>query len=136
MARIQVDRHHAAARRKIVAGLIAYNAEKVGKSPYKALTITLRESRRIVGGVAGWTWKDWCLIDLLWIEAAHRGKGRGSALIDRAEAEARKRGAKYVFLDTFSFQAPGFYKKLGYKEFGRLKNFPSGHSRHFFQKTL
>jgi N-acetylglutamate synthase-like GNAT family acetyltransferase len=136
MARIQVDRYHATARRRIVTGLLAYNAEKVGKTPYKALTVTLRESRRIVGGVAGWTWKDWCLIDLLWIEADYRGKGRGAALMDRAETEARKRGAKHVFLDTFSFQAPGFYKKLGYKEFGRLRNFPRGHARHFFQKTL
>jgi N-acetylglutamate synthase-like GNAT family acetyltransferase len=136
MARIQVDRYHTAARRRIVAGLLAFNAEKVGKSSYKALTVTLRESRRIVGGVAGWIWKDWCLIDLLWIEAAYRVTGRGAALMNKAEAEARKRGAKYVFLDTFSFQAPGFYKKLGYKEFGRLKNFPRGHARHFFQKTL
>jgi hypothetical protein len=47
MARIPVDRYHAAARRKIVAGLIAYNAKQAGKSPYKALTITLRESRRV-----------------------------------------------------------------------------------------
>ena len=41
-----------------------------------------------------------------------------------AEAEARKRGVRNVFLDSFSFQAPKFYAKLGYREYGRLKEFP------------
>lgn len=39
-------------------------------------------------------------------------------------------------LDTFSFQAPGFYRKLGVSEFGHIADYPSGHQRHFFQKCL
>ena len=53
-----------------------------------------------------------------------------------AEKEARKRGVKNAFVDSFSFQAPGFYKKLGYREFGKLKDFPAGHSRSFLTKAL
>ena len=57
-------------------------------------------------------------------------------MVAAAEAEARKRGIRNVYLDTFSFQAPGFYKKLGYREFGKLKDFPPGHTRHWMTKAL
>jgi ribosomal protein S18 acetylase RimI-like enzyme len=65
-----------------------------------------------------------------------RGKGYGSKVMQAAEKEARRRGVKNVYLDSFSFQAPGFYKKLGYREFGKLKNFPAGHSRSWLTKAL
>jgi hypothetical protein len=38
--------------------------------------------------------------------------------MDRAEVHARERGCHSAWLDTFSFQARGFYEKLGYDEFG------------------
>lgn len=136
MARVQVESIHGPARQRILKGLVAYNAEAVGKAPYKLLTVTLREGKDVVGGITGWTWKGWCHVDILWIDKKYRGKGRGTALIRKAEAEVRKRGVTNIFLDSFSFQAPGFYKKLGYREFGRLKDFPKGHSRHFLQKAL
>ena len=53
-----------------------------------------------------------------------------------AEAEARQRGAQNAYLDTFSFQAPDFYKKLGYQVFGELPDFPTGHQRYFLKKEL
>jgi hypothetical protein len=53
-----------------------------------------------------------------------------------AEKEAKRRGAKNVYVDTFSFQAPEFYKKIGYREFGRLKDFPVGHHRSWLTKAL
>ena len=53
-----------------------------------------------------------------------------------AEAEARNRGVRNVYLDSFSFQAPTFYAKLGYREFGRLKEFPAGHDRVWMTKAL
>src|SRR6516165_7091346 len=47
-------------------------------------------------------------------------------------SRARRHSA---WLDTFSFQARGFYEKLGYEEFGRL-DYPPGHHRHFLRKRL
>ena len=41
-----------------------------------------------------------------------------------------------VYLYTFSFQAPGFYRKLGYREFGKLNDFPKGQSRYWLNKAL
>ena len=75
-------------------------------------------------------------VELLWVSDERRREGLGRALMRTAEAEARKRGMRNAYLYTFSFQAPGFCKKLGYKEFGRLKNYPSGHSCHWMTRAL
>jgi hypothetical protein len=39
-------------------------------------------------------------------------------------------------VDTYGFQAPGFYERMGYAEFGRLEDFPPGSARHFLWKSL
>jgi len=96
----------------------------------------VREGKDIVGGLAGNTSFGWLYIALLWLPDERRRKGLGTALMRKAEAEARKRGARRAWVNTFSFQAPAFYKKLGYREFGRLKDYPAGHSFHWLQKAL
>jgi GNAT superfamily N-acetyltransferase len=74
--------------------------------------------------------------DLLWVKEEHRGQGHGQRLLALAEQEARQRGAKGAYLDTFSFQAPDFYRKKGYEVFGVMQDFPEGHQRYYFRKQL
>lgn len=90
----------------------------------------------IVGGIIGATYWDWFYINLMWIQEDYRSKGYGNQLILQAEEEARKRGAKFAHLDTFSFQAPEFYKRHDYQVFGKLDDFPKGHTRYFLKKDL
>ena len=75
-------------------------------------------------------------VHTLWVSEAHRKAGHASRLLNAAETEARRRGCKHAFLDTFSFQARGFYQKLGYSEFGRLEEFSGEHDRHYLHKRL
>ena len=134
--KIQVERVHGPARRKITQGLREANRLVFGKAQWRPLTITLREGRSIVGGVYGWSFVGWLYIAVLWVSDDLRDRGLGRKLMRRVESEARQQGVKNIFLDTFSFQAPGFYAKLGYREFGRLKNFPVGHRRIYLTKEL
>jgi GNAT superfamily N-acetyltransferase len=136
MARVHVESVHGPARRRIVKGLNAYNTAALGKHDYKPLTITMREGRDIVAGLAGHTALGWMFVNWLWVSDEQRRRGLGRALMKKAETEARKRGVRNAYLYTFSFQAPAFYKKLGYKEFGRLKDYPAGHSCHWMTKAL
>ncbi len=136
MPRVRVERLLGPTRRRVVSRLLAFNARAVGKGDHKPLVIALRQGKEIVGGLTGWTWLGWCFVELLWIDEKYRGQGRGAALMRKAEAEARKRGVRNMYVDTFSFQAPDFYRKLGFKQFGKLKDFPKGHSRHWFTKAL
>jgi ribosomal protein S18 acetylase RimI-like enzyme len=137
MASIQVEKQYGEAKRAVISGLRAYNAEAVRqKIDHAPLSITLREKRDIVGGIVGDTHLGWLLVQFFWVDEKYRGKGFGRTLLGAAEDEARKRGAKNVYLDTFSFQAPGFYEKLGYREFGRLNDYPAGHFRAWMTKAL
>ena len=61
---------------------------------------------------------------------------RGRRLMRRAEAIARRAGKQLIFLNSYSFQAPGFYRKLGFRSFGRIRDYPRGESRIFFVKNL
>ena len=67
---------------------------------------------------------------------AFRGRGLGRALLERVEAEGRARGAARLVLDTFSFQAPRFYEKLGYRRFGQVEPYVNGYGRYYYVKTL
>jgi len=90
----------------------------------------------IVGGVIGITYWDWLSVDLMWVRADLRGRGYGQRLLALIEDAGRRQGAKQAFLDTFSFQAPGFYEKQGYRVFGALEGFPSGQTRYYMTKAL
>jgi GNAT superfamily N-acetyltransferase len=132
----KMEKVHGPVRREISKELRAYNVAAVGKSNYRPLTLTIRQRGKIVAGLAAETFFGWMFVSLLWVSERYRGKGFGVSLIQAAEAEARSRGVRNVYLDSFSFQAPPFYAKLGYREFGRLKEFPAGHDRVWMTKAL
>ena len=121
----------------IGGGLTEFNKQEAGDDAGKNLCYVLQSpSGEIVGGVIGATYWNWLYINLMWVQEDLRGKGYGQQLLAQAEDEAKKRGAKHAYLDTFSFQAPHFYQKFGYEEFGRLEDFPPGHTRYFMTKAL
>ena len=118
-------------------GLGAYNKQQAGENHFQRLCFALQTpEQEIVGGVLAEIYWEWLYIDLLWVREDLRGHGHGRQLMIRMEDAARQHGAKNVYLDTFSFQAPDFYKKLGYQVFGELQDFPPGQQRYFFRKQL
>jgi GNAT superfamily N-acetyltransferase len=62
--------------------------------------------------------------------------GLGARLLTAAEAEIRRRGCDRVALSTHTFQAPGFYARLGYTECGRTPGYPHGHDDIHLVKQL
>jgi ribosomal protein S18 acetylase RimI-like enzyme len=124
------------AKREIGKALRAYNFAAVGNGDCRPMAVTIRDNGKIVGGLVAETYWGWMYVNLLWVSERHRGKGWGRSLMQTAEAEARKRGVRHVFLESFSFQAPKFYAKLGYQEYGRLKDFPAGNDRISMTKVL
>lgn len=118
-------------------GLDEFNKRQAGEYNFQRICFVLQdENGTIEGGVLGEIWWNWLNISLLWVKEDLRGKGHGQRLMAAVEKEARKRGAKNAFLDTFSFQAPEFYEKYGYQVCGEIKGFPEGHSRIYMTKEL
>lgn len=70
-----------------------------------------------------------------WVDPDLRGKGVGSAMMKAVEAEAIHRSCTRAALDTYSWQALGFYLRLGFTEFGKL-DYPNGTARHYLVKEL
>ncbi|MBR0798777.1 GNAT family N-acetyltransferase [Bradyrhizobium jicamae] len=136
MPKISVERTLTQTKKAVLGGLGRYNDEQMGKQRYKRFAISLRDGNEIVGGIIGELWTAVLFIQLFWIEQKFRKKGFGGKLIKAIEDEARRFGAVRAYVDTMSFQAPGFYRANGYEEFGSIEGYPGGVTRHWLTKSL
>jgi GNAT superfamily N-acetyltransferase len=115
----------------------AFNIAVTGIDDWRALGIFVRdEGGRIVAGLTGGTWAGYLEIRNLWVREDRRGQGLGRRLLLAAEREARARGCAQALLDTHDFQAPEFYKKLGYSVFGVFEGIGGRYNRYFLRKQL
>lgn len=99
--------------------------------------VALRDDQAaLVGGILANVYLQALFIEWLWISEQMRGTGYGRRLMDCVEAEGRQSGAVMAYLDTFDFQAPGFYEKRGYRNFGTLPYEHLGLKRFYLTKEL
>jgi len=91
---------------------------------------------RIIAGISGHTWGGCCRISQLWVHDSARQQGVGKSLVLAVEAHARSKNCTQILLSSHSFQAPNFYRRLGYVEQARIPNYPRGHSDIHFTKCL
>ncbi len=120
----------------VIAQTRAYNAGFMPRDVQPLCVFARGGDGAISGGITAATSWNYLHIAFLWVDETHRGAGLATALMAAAEAEAKARGCGHAALDTFSFQALGFYQKLGYSEIGRLDGYASGQARHYLHKTL
>jgi GNAT superfamily N-acetyltransferase len=117
--------------------LSAFNYSKTGHSDGKTLALFLKsKAGQMAGGFYGWTWGGWLQVDFLFVREDLRGRGFGRWMMLAAETEATNRACTNAVLDTFSFQALGFYQRMGYQIFAELENFPGNHIRYYLKKKL
>ncbi len=125
------------ARKAILAPLVDYNTRQAGPGQHRPLAVLVRdESGSVIGGLWGHTGYDWLFTQLLVVPETLRGRGVGTGIMQLAEREAVQRGCHGAWLDTFEFQARGFYERLGYECFGELPDYPTGYARYFMRKQL
>jgi 8-oxo-dGTP pyrophosphatase MutT (NUDIX family)/GNAT superfamily N-acetyltransferase len=130
------ERPDAKDRKAIEDALIEFNAPYFQGWQAGRLAVLVRdEGRQIAAGLDGALYAGWLFVNNLWACAGLRGRGVGRELLARAERYAFERGCHSAWLDAFSFQAPEFYRRLGYEDFGTLE-YPPEHHRHFLKKRL
>ncbi|EOY5418707.1 GNAT family N-acetyltransferase [Cronobacter turicensis] len=113
-----------------------YNAAHM-TADAQELIISMNDAQgELCAGLTGRSYWGCLHIEFLWVDESLRGQGTGAALMAMAEEEGRKRGCKRVFVDTFSFQAPEFYRKQGYEIYGVAPDYHAGHSRFYLGKAL
>ena len=117
--------------------LAAFNAPYVGPDdPVKVILGVDDDNGDRVAGLSAVIYYQVMTIDLLWVHERVRGQGIGKRLVQQAERIARHSGCRMIHLDTFDFQAPGFYEKLGFERWGILGPYPNGHKRIYYQKQI
>jgi len=105
-----------------------FNVQATGISDGKLVALFLRDNNgAAVGGIYGWTWGATCFVRYLYVPAHLRNQGHGAGLMRTLEAEARARGCRQIVLETHEFQAPDFYRRLGFEISGCVEGYPRDH---------
>ena len=128
---------HAELEAFLVERIYEYNARITGFNDGEVFGAALRsEAGKIIAAVNGHTWGGTCYVAHLWIDENARGDGLGRAIMSAVELEAGKRGCGQVLLATHSFQAPGFYERLGYRQRASIAEYPRGHVQLHYVKEI
>ncbi len=105
-------------------GLNAFNES--AEIRREAFAIVWRENGGLIAGITASVSFSVLFIGNLWVAKSLRLGGIGTKLMAAAEEEGRRRAAVAACVDTLSTQAPDFYPKLGYVEFGRISGRAGG----------
>jgi GNAT superfamily N-acetyltransferase len=119
-------------------GLNRFNDEHVGYGDRRPLAVLVRdlETGEVIGGASGRTSLGLLFLDLFFLPPSLRGQGFGTEVLRKFEEEGRRRGCRSAVVYTISFQAPEFYVRQGWTEFGRIPCDPPGTCRVFLSKAL
>lgn len=140
MVRIE-ENNKEAYKQSILEGLRENNKKKCqwlreNDSKEKSKNFLVFDDDRLIGGAIGYTRYHWYFLDLLWIEEDYRGKDIGTSLIKKIEEYAQEEKLTGVRMETWNFQAKGFYEKMGYQLYGTIEDCPPGTIDYFFKKRL
>ena len=106
--------------------LYSYNLSKTGmdrvdvhaeRFPEQFALLACDERGTAHGGIAG-HWENAprrVFVDYFFLEEAFRGRGSGRAIFEELIRLAKNGGASRIDLTTNTFQAPGFYLKMGFE---------------------
>ncbi|ANK86697.1 MULTISPECIES: GNAT family N-acetyltransferase [unclassified Rhizobium] len=121
----------------ITDALSAFNNSDVGPSDRQPLAVLIRDTAgKVTGGLSGFTAWGWLFTQVLYIPDTLRGTGIAGKILAMAEDEAKARGCRGAWIDTFNPQALRAYLRQGYEIFGELEDLPEGRTRSFLRKNL
>ena len=117
--------------------LYSYNMKSVD-ADFEPINLVLKaQNNEIVGGLLSYRYGQSIFIEILCVDERLRGSGLGTNLLKKIEEIAAQRAVDTIHLDTFGFQAPGFYLRNGYEQFGELKDVPvKNQNRYFLKKKM
>lgn len=117
--------------------LIEFNSQQVPNGRFEEINLIVKnDTEEIVAGLNSAICWNWMEIDILWVHEDYRKQGFGKRLLEEAEKISREKNCSFIQLNTFSFQAPEFYKKYGYKIIVVIENAPYDNRHYYLIKEL
>ena len=105
---------------KVYHGLGGFNEPVFGNMVIEEFGCFLRDENQVIlGGATGELVGKVALVEYVWVEEKLRGQGYGYKNFDVLENSIKDKNITEIHLDTYSFQAAGFYEKMGFKEVAR-----------------
>lgn len=120
----------------VTEGITASIEDVIGERDKEFSIFLKNDSGKVFGGIQAFLDSESLYIDVLWVEKSLQKHGYGTKLLDAAEREAIENGCIFSLVDTWDFQAEGFYLKNGYERLDEIKNYWHGHSKIFLKKKL
>lgn len=122
----------------IYNGLKHYNLAELGNLTEQDIAcFAVNDQGEISGGVTAQYRHQTLQINYFWIHLSLRNSGLGTQLFNALENDTINKNLHAICLDTYSFQAPGFYLNLGFSEVGRYRDYiKPGVDKVFMQKIL
>jgi len=77
-----------------------------------------------------------CEITQLWVGEHARNQGIGTMLLEAAEEEAKSKVCVTILVKSYSFQAPQFYERNGYRIEHILDGFPEERAHYTLTKSI
>ena len=134
---IRDEAHCQALAAFLVDRIYEFNAKATGYFDGMLLAGCVRsDTGEVIAGFNGHTWGGCCELSHVWVHEQYRRRGLGALLLRSAEAEAVARGCVQVVLATHSFQAPGFYERMGYERKYAIEGRPKDHADIIYVKVL
>ena len=103
---------------------------------YQDFSFHFEEDGIVLAGVVAESLSDTIEVSYLYVEESQRKKGLWRRLLSVLEENGRKAGMKRILLNTYSFQAPEFYKKCGFRQIAEIDPCFGNHAQFYFVKTI
>lgn len=111
-------------------------SEDINVSSIENSNFLVFDDNLLVGGAIGFIEYNWYFLDLLYVDEEYRKRNIGTNLIKEIEKLAREKHLTGIRMETWDFQAKGFYEKNGYSVFAEIKNCPPGTIDYYLKKEL
>lgn len=106
------------------------------KGRYQEVNLFVKNAQgEVLGGLLGEICWNWLEVHYLYVSDELRQSGYGTKLMREAERIAREKQCDFIKLDTLSFQALDFYRKLGFEVYGQLPN-AGGYTHYYLKRDL
>ena len=100
------------------------------------ISFELRDGEKFIGCIVVRIFWGQLHIKYLLVDKSHRNQGHARRLMNHAFEFGKLRGCNFAYVETMNFQAPGFYKKLGFSVKMIKEGFASGTSLYYLHENL